>query len=294
MHSLDSPFFSRGTRCAGTLLLPERAQRPPVVVMAHGFGAIRAAGLQPFAERFVAAGYAVYLFDYRGFGDSEGEPRHWISPRRHLQDWSEAVRHVRGLPQVDAGRLVLWGYCFSGGHVIETAAADYGVGAVIAQSPHVCGIAATMRQPIARLWWLAGLALLDLVGSLFGRRHYSRIIGQPGERAAFNSPGAFEGYMSLLPQGAAWQNRALSRIFLALPLYSPFRSAPLVRAPALLLGGTRDDISPARVARAAAARMPRGEFELLDSDHFQHCFGELFEQSMARQLAFLQRNIPAV
>lgn len=77
MSSVDSPFYSHGLRCAGTLELPARAKRPPVIVMAHGFGAIRAAGLYDFAERFVKAGYAVFLFDYRSFGDSEGEPRHW-------------------------------------------------------------------------------------------------------------------------------------------------------------------------------------------------------------------------
>jgi len=38
---------------------------------------------------------AVVLFDYRCFGGSEGLPRHWVSPRRHLQDWEAVVRHVQ-------------------------------------------------------------------------------------------------------------------------------------------------------------------------------------------------------
>jgi alpha/beta superfamily hydrolase len=42
--------------------------------MAHGFGAERTFGLEPFAERFAEAGLATFLFDYRCFGDSEGEP----------------------------------------------------------------------------------------------------------------------------------------------------------------------------------------------------------------------------
>lgn len=104
MKSIESSFHSQGARCAGTLLLPKGARTPPVIVMAHGFGSIYAAGLQVFADRFVAAGYAVYLFDYRGFGESEGEPRQWISPRRHLHDWKAALEHAarsrRSIPGV--------------------------------------------------------------------------------------------------------------------------------------------------------------------------------------------------
>jgi len=35
-------------------------------------------------------GMAVFVFDYRGFNDSEGEPRNYINPKRHLQDWDDS------------------------------------------------------------------------------------------------------------------------------------------------------------------------------------------------------------
>ena len=56
----------------------------PIVVMAHGFGGTRDAGLQPFAERISAAGMDVLAFDFRGFGASEGEPRQSISIKRQI------------------------------------------------------------------------------------------------------------------------------------------------------------------------------------------------------------------
>ena len=40
--------------------------------MAHGFGGTRDTGLLGYAEGFAAAGLDVLLFDYRGFGDSDG------------------------------------------------------------------------------------------------------------------------------------------------------------------------------------------------------------------------------
>ena len=97
MKTIESSFASQGERCAGTLLhARQRGERPPVIVMAHGFAGVRAM-LMPHAQRFVEAGYAVFLFDYRNFGDSEGQPRHWVDPVRHLQDWDAAIRHVKTL-----------------------------------------------------------------------------------------------------------------------------------------------------------------------------------------------------
>lgn len=70
-------------------------QPPPVVVMAHGMGAQKDIGLWMYAERFCEAGMAVVVFDYRTFGGSEGMPRHWVSPRRHLQDFEAVIKHVQ-------------------------------------------------------------------------------------------------------------------------------------------------------------------------------------------------------
>ena len=42
-------------------------------------------GLHPYAEQFAQAGMAVLVFDYRGFGGSDGEPRHHISWMKHLE-----------------------------------------------------------------------------------------------------------------------------------------------------------------------------------------------------------------
>jgi hypothetical protein len=44
----------------------------------------------PFAQRFAAAGYYALVFDYRHFGDSDGEPRRLLDIKRQLQDWRRA------------------------------------------------------------------------------------------------------------------------------------------------------------------------------------------------------------
>ena len=68
------------------------------MVAAHGIAGQKDMGLEPFAETFASKGLAVLLFDYRNFGGSEGEPRNWVSPKRHLQDWDAALDYVRVRP----------------------------------------------------------------------------------------------------------------------------------------------------------------------------------------------------
>ena len=132
----------------------------PCVVMASGFGATRQMGLEPYAQRFAAAGLHVLSFDYRHFGASDGEPRHLISVRRQLHDWQQAVRYARILPGVDPERIALWGTSFSAGHVLATAIRDRRIAVVSAQAPSMDGLVvavnllryAGFRQMLRLIW----------------------------------------------------------------------------------------------------------------------------------------------
>ena len=140
----DVRFESAGERCAAWHLTGEgdafaRDRRRPCVVMAHGFGGTRDSGLLPFAQAFAAAGLDAFVFDYRNFGDSTGEPRQLVDWRRHREDYRAAIAHARGLDGVDPDRIVLWGTSYSGGHVVAVAADDARIAAVIAQTPATDG-----------------------------------------------------------------------------------------------------------------------------------------------------------
>jgi uncharacterized protein len=72
----------------------------PCVVMAHGFGLTRHAGLDAYAQRFCNAGFDVVVFDYRHFGDSGGEPRQLFDAWMQREDWNAAVAFARSIPDV--------------------------------------------------------------------------------------------------------------------------------------------------------------------------------------------------
>ena len=90
--------------------------------------------LGAFAERFVAAGTAAFVFDYRGFGDSTGEPD-LFEVERQLDDWRAAIAFARTLPGIDADRVGTFGSSFCGGHALAAAAEGRRVAAVISQVP---------------------------------------------------------------------------------------------------------------------------------------------------------------
>jgi pimeloyl-ACP methyl ester carboxylesterase len=292
MNRIDCHFQSNETRCAGTLMLPDDVIRAPVIVMAHGFANVRTARLPAYAERFVDAGYAVFTFDYRTFGESDGEPRHLVHPRGQIEDWDAAIEFVKARPEIDPDRLVLWGTSFSGGHVLQVGAARADVSAIISQIPHVSGPATSLKAHPLTTIKCAAAGLFDLVGSLFRRPFYSHIVGQPGDRAAITGDNASQAYRRMLPEDANWEDKVLSRSFLYVPLYSPRNSCGKIEVPTLIVAARYDTIAPASAAKRAARRIPNSEFHLLEADHFDPYFGELFEQNVSIQLDFLKRHVP--
>src|SRR4051795_2817325 len=118
----DVTFDSGGLRCAAWVYRPEEGGERAAVVLGHGLGAVRARGLDGYGRRFAQAGFVAIAFDYRHFGDSEGEPRALIDIGRQLEDWAAAIAFARALEGVDATRVAVWGTSFGGGHAIATAA----------------------------------------------------------------------------------------------------------------------------------------------------------------------------
>ncbi|MGE0222711.1 MAG: alpha/beta hydrolase [Acetobacteraceae bacterium] len=117
----------------------------PCVILSPGFGGQRAHTLPRFAERFAAAGLACLLYDHRGFGDSEGEPRLEADPFRQMHDMRDVVTFATMLDGVDPARIGLWGNSYSGGHVLVVAAVDRRVRCVVAVVPVTSGSAVVKR-----------------------------------------------------------------------------------------------------------------------------------------------------
>ena len=79
-YSIESLFLKSGSETLGVdFYRPHKVRKPPVIIMAHGFAGERKFSLPDTAATFANTGYAVILFDYRGFGTENtayyGQPR---------------------------------------------------------------------------------------------------------------------------------------------------------------------------------------------------------------------------
>lgn len=289
----ETRFDSGGTFCAASVHRPAGPGLHPVVVMGHGLGSVRTMRMPAYAERFVAAGYACVLFDYRYFGDSGGEPRQLLDIGSQLEDWASAVEYARSLPGIDPDRVVVWGTSFGGGHVLVTAARDPRIAAVIAQCPFVDGFASAGSANPVSAAKVTALAFRDMAGQRLGRPPVMvASAGHPGDAALMVAPDCYDGYLNLVPDGARFENRVAARFAWHITTHRPIKEVPKIKAPVLYAICETDSVAPAAAAQKAAAATPNGEAKLYALGHFDIYVGDGFDQTIEDQVGFLQRHVP--
>ena len=290
----DVVFRSSGAACAAWLYLPEADAPAPVVVMAHGLGAVRDMRLDAYAERFRDAGYACLVFDYRHFGASEGEPRQLLDIGLQLEDWRAALTYVRAIPEVDGERAVAWGTSFGGGHAIVMAAEDHALAATIAQCPFTDGIASLRAMDPKAAARVTALAAKDVLAARVGRAPVMvATAGEPGSTALMTAPDVAPGYLGLVTDDMPFANHVAARIGLAVGFHRPGLRLADVAAPVLLCVCHHDSVAPAEATLRHAKRSSHVEVRTYEEGHFDIYVGPAFEQVVADQVAFLRRHVPA-
>lgn len=262
-------FDSGGDSCVGSLYRPDRPADAPVVVMTGGLALPRTT-LRPLAERLAEAGYAAFVFDYRGVGDSDGTPRNLVSPARADGDWTAAVERVRDLDGVDTGRLVLWGHSLGGTSALATAADDRRVRAVIALAPVLSGTRLLRSRPIPAVAKALVAGVRDRIQGLLPRvgPHTVPAVADDDTLAIVSDTGVHAAYRRLVDEVPA----VPARSFLALAGTGP--AVDDITCPTLFVAGSDDDVAPAASIEAAAEvrpdatllRVPETHLGLLDDE----------------------------
>ncbi len=261
----------------------------PCVVMGHGFAGTQDSGLPGFAERLAAAGLEVLRFDYRGFGESGGEARQELVPARQREDFVAAIAAARALPGV--ARVVLWGVSYAGGHVLQVAAEDGAIDAVISLTPAPDGLASFLQalrngSPGAALRLTAAGVRDAVAAARGGERVLVAAIGAPGGVAPITAPGALEGMQRMA--GGSFRNEVTAAIALSAGSYRPIRYASRLRCPVLVQIADEDRTAPVSAALRAAWQA-RADVRHYPCDHFDVYPGsDWFEPVIAHQLQFLR------
>ncbi len=110
---------------------PADAERPPAVVLAHGFASDRM-GMSGLARALTQAGYAVLTLDFRGHGENRTPfGRRGSRDESLFADLRAAVDFLRTLPDVDGGRISVMGHSMGAGAALEYAGFDPALDATV-------------------------------------------------------------------------------------------------------------------------------------------------------------------
>ncbi len=288
-------FLSHGLKCAAWLYQPERQGKAPIIVMAHGLAAVKEMRLDAYAEKFAEAGFACLVFDYRYFGESEGEPRQLLDIKKQHQDWLAAVEFAKQLPNVDTKKVILWGSSLSGGHVIQVAAQAKNIAAVVSQVPHLDGFASLRMNSIDKMLKLSLHGGYDFVRGVLGLSpHYVLSSSEPNQLALMNAAGESDGYLHLVPDGQNFDRRVAARFALDIGMYSPVKYLAKLKKckiPVLMQVAMNDVTTPAKPAIKAARKYKNIELHQYNTGHFQPYIEPLFSQVVADQLTFLRMHV---
>jgi cephalosporin-C deacetylase-like acetyl esterase len=139
----------------GWMFKPANAEgKYPCLIITHGLTCLKEMCLDTLAERLTSVlPIACLVYDHRGDGASDqkkNEPRNEIVPAHQNSDLQDAITYAQSCEDIDAAKIGLWGYSYSGGHSLWVAANDRRVKAVIAVAPFISGdiIANNMRSDL--------------------------------------------------------------------------------------------------------------------------------------------------
>jgi fermentation-respiration switch protein FrsA (DUF1100 family) len=232
-------FYSEGARLEGDYFLPadlKAGERRPGIVLCHGYSGIRNLILPDYAKLFVAAGFVALSFDYRGFGGSEG-PKWRIMALEQIDDIRNAVTWLEAQPEVDSGRIGVWGTSNGGAH-----------------APYVAGVDERVKAAVGQVGYGDGRRLLLDIRSPEERRELEKRLAEDRRKRVVNGAGDAADCPTLLasPQTRAFFAEALKsfpELYCEIPWasaektmeYRPIDVVDRIAPRALLLIGAEQD-----------------------------------------------------
>jgi uncharacterized protein len=287
----DVSFYSDGARISALWRTPDRVSgRLRPVVQGPGWLGLKDAKLYVrYHEALTAAGFGVLVFDYRGFGDSEGD-RNTLSPAGQLTDLVNAVTYVASREDTDEDAIGVFGSGGTGGgNAVLLAAVDPRVRAAVSQNAVADG-ADWLHRMRSEHEWLSFLADLeqdriDRVTTGKGRLVHPReeiMVPTPERRATSVKADVDDRVPS------AVRLEAVDEIL----RYRPIDAAEHLLTPLLLIGVENDATTPTDHSERlyAAARGPK---ELIIQRHTTHyaAYDRYWEATTPRIVEWFDRHL---
>lgn len=279
----------------GWLFQPTGPGPHPAITMAHGFAGVKEHGLERFARYFADAGFVVLVHDHRGFGASDGAPRHDIDPWAQIADWRRAISFLESRPDVDPQRIGVWGTSYAGGHAIVLGATDRRLRAVVAQVPTISGYQQSLRRvPPDQVANLQAQFIENDRAEFRGESPALQAVvsDDAGVPAAYRSSDAIAFYTQPTTPDNVWHNSVTVRSTRAARMYEPGiwvdRVSP---TPLLMIVGLQDTVTVTDVALAAHERaLQPKKLVTIPGGHFDPYLGK-FDQAAGAARDWFTRHL---
>lgn len=184
-------YQSEGLKIFALLTVPFGERPPtgwPVIIFNHGYippdQYRTAARYVAYVDQLARNGYIVFMPDYRGHGESEGEARGAYGSPDYVIDVLNAIASMQQYPDADPNRIGMWGHSMGGYITLRSMV----VGEDIKAGVIWAGVVASYPDLIAR--WSRNTATAEVVTRtpFPGRRwrtELSETYGSPQDNPAF-------------------------------------------------------------------------------------------------------------
>ena len=284
-------FYSEGLKLAGDLYLPDSPAADttlPGVVLCHGFAGIKEVLLPPYAEALAQNGFAALVFDYRGFGASEGD-RGRLVPIEQITDIRNALTYMQTLDTVDSERLGLWGTSFGGANAISVAAIDKRVRAVTAQLTFSSGEQAIKGE--------LDQAQKDKLDATIHKAWAREVTKNKPLRLAppqiLSDPESNEFYKATTAEFPALKTKIPLTALRHILEYSPKHAIAEVDCPVLLVAAADDTVCPPEETQTLfdCAREPKKLLILENCRHYDAYAGPAFEKGSSAAVEWYKQHL---
>ena len=120
-------FESEGLSLVGNLNYPknyEEGKEYPAIVVSGSWTTVKEQMAGLYAQKLAEEGFISLAFDFRNFGESEGDPRFFESPKLKKEDIKNAVTFLGELREVDKNKIGAFGVCAGAMYTLMASAED--------------------------------------------------------------------------------------------------------------------------------------------------------------------------
>lgn len=127
-------FDSEGAKLTGNLYYPsnyDANKSYPTIVVSGSWTTVKEQMAGLYAQKLANEGFITLAFDFRNFGESEGQPRFYESPALKKADIENAVTFLGGIPEVDNTKISAFGVCAGAMYTLMAASEDKRIRSVV-------------------------------------------------------------------------------------------------------------------------------------------------------------------